>query len=268
MTDRKIPRLTAIGSGKGGTGKTLVATTLAWLLAHEGERVLLCDADLGLSNASVHLGLDAGGDFAGVLSGRARLSEAVVPVLGGCGRGGGFDLLAAPPGCGALANLDQSVAERLIAKLRDSRSYDRVLLDLSAGVDATTIGFAARADETVLVLTPDPAALTDAYAFVKLLLRLGAPNPLSLANMVANAAEGRRTHETLAKTCQAFLKSAPDYLGEVPRDLHVNSAIRQQRLLPMLFPQATASRALEMIARNLAARSPLGQTAHSALVAR
>jgi flagellar biosynthesis protein FlhG len=266
MTVRKIPKLTAIGSGKGGTGKTLVATALAWSLAHDGERVLLCDADLGLSNATVHLGLESGGDFSGVLSNRTALAQAVVPVLGGAGRRGGFDLLAAPSGSGAFANLDQSIAERLIAKLRDSKTYDRVLLDLSAGVDATTMGFAGRADETVLVLTPDPAALTDAYAFVKLLLRLGEARPMSLVNMATNDAEGRRTSEALANTCQAFLKTAPEYLGAVPRDAHVLSAIRQQRLLPALYPQAAASRALETIAHALRAREPLDAAAHAMIL--
>lgn len=260
MTHRNNPRLTALGSGKGGTGKTLVATALAWSLAHQGERVLLCDADLGLSNATVHLGLDSGGDFSGLLSNRTSLAQAVVGVLGGVARGG-FDVLAAPSGSGALANLDPSIAERLVAKLRDSRAYDRVLLDLSAGVDATTLGFAARADETVLVMTPDPAALTDAYAFAKLLLRLGAAKPLTLANMVANEAEGARTHEALAKTCRTFLKSTPDYLGWVPRDPHVLSAVRQQRLLPPLYPQAAASQALAAIARSLGAKGPRGQSA-------
>lgn len=262
------PKLTAIGSGKGGTGKTLIATVLATSLAREGERVLLCDADLGLSNASVHLGLQSGGNFAGLLAGRAQLSDSVVPVLGGAGFGGGFDLLAAPSGSGAFANLDQSVAEKLIAKLRDSRAYDRVLLDLSAGVDATTLGFAARADEVLLVLTPDPAALTDAYAFMKLLQRLGGARPLSVVNMVANDAEGRRTHETLAKTCSAFLKSTPDHLGSIPRDTHALAAVRQQRLLPNLFPQAAAARALEAIARNLGARGTTSAAVRSALTAR
>lgn len=262
------PKLTAIGSGKGGTGKTLVATVLATSLARDGERVLLCDADLGLSNASVHLGLQSGGNFAGLLSGRMPLHDAVVPVMSGAGCGGGFDLLAAPSGSGTFANLDPSVAEKLIAKLRDSRGYDRVLLDLSAGVDATTLGFAARSDDVLLVLTPDPAALTDAYAFVKLLQRLGGARPLSIVNMVANDAEGRRTHETLAKTCRAFLKTAPDHLGSIPRDTHALAAVRQQRLLPDLFPQAAAARALETIACNLGARGTASKATRGALIAR
>lgn len=251
MKDGKAPRLTAIASGKGGTGKTVVATTLAAALAHEGERVLLCDADLGLSNTSVHLGLDSGGDIAGLLSGRLALSQAVVSVSGGAAMRGGFDLLAAPAGSGALANLDPRIAEKLVAKLRDARTYDRILLDLSAGVDATTLGFAARADETLLVLTADPASLTDAYALVKLLLRMGGNLPSSLVNMAESEAEGRRTSDALAKTCRAFLKSAPAPIGVIPRDGHVATAIRQQRPLLATFPQSPAARAFEALARRL-----------------
>lgn len=251
-----LPKLTAIGSGKGGTGKTLVATALAQTLAQRGERVLLCDADLGLSNSTVHLGLDGGGDFSGFLSDRATLDQAVVPVLGGAGERGGFDLLAAAPGSGALANLDPAVADRMISKLRLACTYDRILLDLSAGVDSTTIGFATRADETLLVLTPDPAALTDAYAFVKLLLRQtaktgGRRKPLMLVNMVENETEARRTRDALAKTCNAFLKTAPDYAGHVPRDPQAQMAVRQQRPLVELYPDAPSSRAFRDIARKL-----------------
>jgi flagellar biosynthesis protein FlhG len=254
------PKLTAIGSGKGGTGKSLAATALASALSFCGERVLLCDADLGLSNASVHLGLESGGDLGGVLSGRLSLDQAVVPVLEGPGHRGGFDLIAAPAGSGAFANVDQSAAECLIAKLRAAKSYDRVLLDLSAGVDATTMGFAARADETILVLTADPASLTDAYAFVKLQMRLGGTLPLALVNMAETEGEARRTVDALTKTCLAFLKIAPEYLGAVRRDPHVVAAIRQQKPLVVLFPQSPASRGFEAIARRLRERVP-GDTA-------
>lgn len=245
------PKLTAIGSGKGGTGKTLIATALASSFAHRGERVLLCDCDLGLSNATVHLGLESGGDLAGLLSERVGLAAAVTPVMGGAGERGGFDLIAAPSGSGALANLDASVAERLVAKLRAAKNYDRVLLDLSAGVDATTMSFAARADETLLILTADPASLTDAYAFVKVLLRMGGLKPSVVVNMSDSDGEARRTNEALAKTCRAFLKMAPDYVGAVPRDPHAQGAVRLQRALVSLYPQAPSSRACETIARRL-----------------
>jgi len=246
-----LPKLLAIGSGKGGTGKTLVATALAAQLAQRGERVLLCDADLGLSNCTVHLGLETGGDLSGFLTDRVALDQAVVSVLGGINERGGFDLLAAPPGSGVLANIDRGVADRMISKLRLACSYDRILLDLSAGVDATTVGFAARADETLLVLTSDPAALTDAYAFVKLLLRHGGRKPMALVNMAENETEARRTREALAKTCNAFLKTAPDYVGFVPRDPQAQMAVRQQRSLVEIFPSAPSSRAFKDLARRL-----------------
>jgi flagellar biosynthesis protein FlhG len=258
-----LPKLTAIGSGKGGTGKTLSATALASALAYQGERVLLCDCDLGLSNTTVHLGLDSGGDLAGLLSGRAILHQAVARVMGGAGERGGFDLIAAPSGSGALANLDQSVAEQLIAKLRNARSYDRVLMDLSAGIDATTMGFAARADETILVLTADPAALTDAYAFVKVLLRLGGRKPCALVNMADSEAEARRTRDSLAKTCRAFLKTSIDYLGFIPRDHHASMAIRQQRPLVALYPQSPSARAFERLADRLCEPARHGSAAES-----
>ncbi len=143
----------AIGSGKGGTGKTLVAVSLAHALAQEGEKVLLCDADLGLSNTCVHLGLDHGGDLAGVIAGRCALADAVVPVFGGIKQRGGFDVLAAPAGSGALADIDEAQAHRLIETLRAAKHYDRIVLDLGAGVDAITMHFAAAADSALLVMT-------------------------------------------------------------------------------------------------------------------
>jgi flagellar biosynthesis protein FlhG len=244
------PHLLAIGSGKGGTGKTLIAVSLAHALAQEGERVLLCDADLGLSNTAVHLGLERGGDLAGVLSGKRALADAIVPAHGGSAARG-FDVLAAPAGSGALADIGEDQAKRLIDTLRAAKNYDRVLLDLGAGVDATTMHFAAAACDALLVLTPDPASLADAYAFAKLLRRRGAKLPFVVVNMAANDSEARRTSGALGMTCQAFLKQVPEYLGAIPRDARVLEAVRRQSLLLTLHPQAAASLAIAVVARRL-----------------
>ena len=254
MNALKDTRVTAIGSGKGGTGKTMLAANLACALAQAGERVLLCDADLGLANAAIHLGLEHGGDLRGVLSGSRPLGDAVVSVFGGARASGGFDLLAAPSGSGALANVSIDAVDRLTDILKDAAGYDRVLLDLGAGVDAATIRFAAAADEVMLALTPDPAALTDAYAFVKLVLRLGAPIPAFVVNMAAGEAEARQVADALIGTCRAFLKRTPEQLGVVPRDSRATESIRQQALLLKLYPQAPASRATALLARRLHAR--------------
>ncbi len=251
MTKSARPHLTAIGSGKGGTGKTFASVSLAQALSGLGERVLLCDADVGLANTTVQLGLDDGGDLAGVLA-TARLEpQSVRAVQGGARERCGFDLLAAPAGSGALADFAVDSAARLIAALRGARAYDRIVLDLAAGVDATTIGFAAAADECLLVMTPDPSALADAYAFFKLVLRRGGRSPASLVNMAAGEADARRVANSLARTAHAFLKETPRFLGAIPRDSRVLEAIRYQRQLLTLFPEAPASRALRGIAECL-----------------
>lgn len=250
------PRITAIGSGKGGTGKTLIAVSLAHALAHRGERILLCDADLGLSNAAVHLGLEDGGDFASVFSGDCAVEDAVVPVLGGIDKRGGFDLLSAPAGVGTFANATPDDAKRLMITLRATKNYDRILLDLGAGIDATTMAFASSADETLLIMTPDPASLTDAYAFAKLLFRATPSRmPLVLVNMAGTENEAHRTFDALATTARAFLKSEPEYLGGIPRDPKAGDAVRRQCHLLTLHPQAPSSCAIETIARKIQGRS-------------
>ncbi|HEY0107873.1 MAG TPA: P-loop NTPase [Rhizomicrobium sp.] len=254
-----MTRLTAIGSGKGGTGKTLIAVSLAHAFAHDGERVLLCDADLGLSNAGVHLGVSETGDLLGMLVGDKPLEKAVVRIESGRA---GFDLLAAPSGCGALANADDAQLARLIGALEAARHYDRVIIDLGAGVDNKVLDIAARADDVLLVVTPDPASLTDAYAFAKLLLRRTASRaPQILVNMALNATEGRRIADALMTSARSFLRSTPDYLGFIPCDPRVPDAVRRQSPLLTLFPQAPAATAIAGIARRLQSASPSPQTA-------
>lgn len=251
------PRVTAIGSGKGGTGKTVVSLSLARALALEGERILVCDADLGLSNTTVHLGLDSGGDLAGVLSGKKALKDSIAAVDGGIAKRGGFDLLSAPAGSGALANTQTATLERLVAVLRSARDYDRILLDLGAGVDETVLYFAARADEVLLVMTPDPSSLTDAYAFAKLLLRRGATQPSFVVNMALSDQEARRSADALMNSARAFLDSKPEYLGGIPRDPRVQDAVKRQGNVLSLYPQSHAAEAIIAVARKLHRRVPV-----------
>jgi flagellar biosynthesis protein FlhG len=250
-------RITAIGSGKGGTGKTFIATSLAYALAQAGERLLICDCDLGLSNAAIHLGLGSGGDLAGVIAGARRLDEAVVSVRGR------FDLLAAPAGSGALANLSEQSAAKLVTVLRAADAYDRIILDLGAGVDATVMYFASRADETLLVMTPDPASLTDAYAFTKLMLRRCARTPDVIVNLAESEAGARRTADSLIAASKNFLKVAPPYLGRVPRDARAADAVRRQQPLLSLYPESPAAKAIMALARSLRIRRSPAQTALS-----
>lgn len=255
QSDYGFAKLTAIGSGKGGTGKTFVSATLAHTLAQLGERVLLCDADLGLSNTALHLGLGNGGEIGGVMAGQMPLENAVIGVFGGVDARGGFDHLGGPAGSGALANASETGIAQLLTSLRFAAQYDRVLLDLGAGIDGAVMRFAVGSDENILVMTPDPAALTDAYAFSKVLAqRKAGAQPSILVNMAAGESEARRTAEALISVSRNFLKQAPDYLGFIPRDPHALTAVRRQTSLLSLYPQSPAARAIERIARKLSGR--------------
>jgi flagellar biosynthesis protein FlhG len=231
------PRVTAVGSGKGGTGKTFIALTLAQAFADLGERVLVCDADLGLSNTSVHLGLASCGDLPGYLAGRTPLKAATAAVeIQGHAK---FDLLAAPAGTGMLADADAATVERLSQLLRRAPYYERVIVDLGAGIGEAVLSLAADADDVLTVMTPDPAALTDAYAFVKLVTRrTGGRAPGFIVNQAANAAEAKRTADALTTSARSFLKCTPAYLGFVPSDMRVVEALRRQTSLWTACPQS------------------------------
>lgn len=248
------PRLTAIGSGKGGTGKTFIALSLAQAFADLGERVLVCDADLGLSNTSVHLGLAASGDLPGYLAGRVPLKAASVAVATpGHAK---FDLLAAPAGTGLLADADRVTVERLSHLLRRAPCYDRVMVDLGAGIGEAVTVLAANADDVVTVMTPDPTALTDAYAFIKLVLKqAGGRAPSVIVNMAANAAEAKRSAEALIHSARNFLQVTPAYLGFVPADMRVVEALRRQTSLWVACPQSPVLAAVTALTGLLGGRA-------------
>ncbi|MGA9865724.1 MAG: AAA family ATPase, partial [Acetobacteraceae bacterium] len=177
-------RLLAIASGKGGIGKTWFAITLAHALARAGRRVLLFDADLGLANVDIQLGLTPRHDISAVLAGHMSLADCVLPHAPG-----GFDILPGRSGSGALAALDPSALEACLAALRGATGrYDLVLLDLGAGVERLVRRMAAFADAVLVLATEEPTSLTDAYAVLKL---HAADRPDGDARVVVNQAASR-----------------------------------------------------------------------------
>ena len=246
------PLLTAIASGKGGTGKTFIASTLAQALANDGERVLLFDGDLGLGNVAVHLGIDHSDQFAAVLAGTVAVHEAAAPFCRRPNRTGKVDVLAGPSGAGVPTGVDAAMVMRTVAALRLSVGYDRVVLDLGAGVEDTVMRFATAADECLVVVTPDPAALTDAYAFIKLYIRrAGGRMPAFLVNEAANAREADDVSASLISFCENFLNIAPARAGFVRHDQKVRDAVRRQTPLLKVHPDCAAASDLIAIARDM-----------------
>ena len=243
-------RLIAIASGKGGVGKTWFAITLSHALARAGRRVLLFDADLGLANVDIQLGLTPSLDLGAVVAGRAALRDAVLRHPGG-----GFDILPGRSGSGVLSGLDPALLDHVLEALRAAAaSYDVVVLDLGAGLDRAVRQMAAFADMLLVLVTEEPTSLTDAYAVLKL---YGADRPGGDARVVVNQAgtptAGNRTHATLARACTTFLGRAPPLLGVVRRDDRVREAIRRQALLLARHPNAPAAADVEAVADGLLA---------------
>lgn len=249
---RPAGRIIAVASGKGGVGKTFIAASLAHAFARRGERVLLFDGDLGMANIDVQLGLTPAADLGAVMAGELALMDAVAPALGGMGRGG-FDVIAGRSGSGVLAGASMEEMARLAAGLATvSLSYDRVIVDLAAGADPALMRLAVAADEVLVVLMDEPTAMTDAYAFVKMLrLRNENAAPVIAVNMSESPASAKAAYNGFAKTCGNFLDYRPLLAGVVRRDARVKAAIRAQKPFLSLSPDSQAGADIERLAASL-----------------
>jgi flagellar biosynthesis protein FlhG len=240
----------AVASGKGGVGKTWLSVTLAQALARNGKRVLLFDGDLGLANVDIQLGLQPDNDLAGVLDGAYALKDAAISHPSG-----GFDVIAGRSGTGSLATIPAGRLQQLMDDLVAlAPAYDRVILDLGAGLDRTVRQLAAMARTSLVVATDEPTSLTDAYAFIKLAHMQNPTADLRIVvNMAASPAEGERTYATLLKACESFLKISPRLAGVIRRDGKVKDAIRHQTPILTRHPNCPAAEDIEALVNRLGA---------------
>lgn len=239
--------LIAMASGKGGVGKTCLAIGLAQALAEAGQRALLVDADLGLANVDVQLGLDPLRDLGDVLAGRCAMANAVLR------HAGGFDVLPGRSGSAALAALDGAALSGFAAQLR-GLGADAVVLDLGAGIGPAQRGLAALADLLIVVATEEPTSLTDAYAVLKLHRR---DAPCGRAALLVNmAVQPARVHAALDAACRGFLGRGLPLLGAIRRDPRVPAAIRAQMPLLTRHPNTPAAEDLRVLVTALHALLP------------
>lgn len=252
----------AVASGKGGVGKTFMSITLASAFAQQGQRTLLVDGDLGLANVDVQLGIAPETDLAAVIAGWVELEDAVTEVDGGAANGG-FDVLPGRSGSGALAELSSEEVSRLAAGLSTlSLQYDKIVLDLGAGIEANCMRLARAADKALLVITDDPSSMTDGYAFIKVLRGYAPDVEQHIAiNQAANRATGQQTYDAISMACRRFLNFRPALAGIVHRDEKVREAVRSQRTLISTDPTAQPIQDAIAIAQSFIGRSG-GQSLH------
>jgi len=244
VTRRARCRTIAVAGGKGGVGKSTVAVNLSMALAIDGRRVVLLDADLGLANVDVMLGLTPTRHIGHLLDGSCHLQELMMDAPHG--------LKVVPAGSGTrhLAQLGND-GHAAVIRAFDTLDTppDVLVVDTPAGVSDNVAMFTSAADEVVLVVCDEPASLTDAYALIKVLSReFGVRRFRMVANMVRNAGEAKQLHAKLARVSDRFLDVVIDFAGMVPHDEYLRRAIRRQTAVVDAWPSSRSAMAFKQLA--------------------
>lgn len=243
----------AVTSGKGGVGKTLVAANLSIALAARGYRAVLFDMDMGLANADIVLGVDAGGTWSDVLSGRRTVDQVIIQAPGNVA------FMPGASGVARLANLSEFERHQVMAAIQHiEHRYDVVVLDCGAGISQNVVSFASQADTILVAATPEPTAVTDAYAMIKAFVqdrhwfRDPPPSIGVIVNLADSRREGRDTFERLAGVAARFLHLPLTDYGYILRDDHVPAAVRQRCPVILCYPRCSASTCVMACAQRLA----------------
>lgn len=240
-------RVLAVTSGKGGVGKTNISVNLATAFARGGKQVLLMDADLGLANIDILLGLQPKFDLRHVISGEKTLAEIIVegPV--------GVKVIPASSGIEHMADLSPAEHAGLVRAFSDlPLAADIMIVDTAAGIADSVMTFCKACQEVLVIVCDEPASITDAYALIKLLSKHhGSKRVQIIANMVRSEAHGEELYNKIRRVTDKFLDVQVDYLGAVPLDEFVRKAVQQQKPVLSSYPRSPASVAITKIANKI-----------------
>jgi flagellar biosynthesis protein FlhG len=242
----KKTRTIAVTSGKGGVGKTSIAVGLAIALARRGSSVTVLDADLGLANINVILGIIPKFNLYHVIKGKKKLKDILIEVPEG------IKIIAGASGFHQLANLDNRQREEFISALGELENDDFLVVDTGAGVSQNVISFVVAADEVVVVTTPEPTAITDAYGIIKSIASQTPDKVIKLiVNRVQSVSEGRRVAQRVINIAGQFLNIKVEDLGFVFDDGMVPKSVRNQKPFIVTYPKSKASGCIMSIADRL-----------------
>jgi len=243
-TDKKAKKTKtiAITSGKGGVGKTSVAVSLSIAIAGNGSTVTLLDADLGLANINVILGIIPKYNLYHVIKGKKKLKDIVITVPEG------IKIIAGASGFHQLANLDPKQRSTFIESVAELDSDDFMIIDTGAGVSQNVLSFVISADEVIVITTPEPTAITDAYGIIKS-IAAQAPDKIIkiIVNRVQSVAEGKRVAQRIINIAGQFLNIKVENLGFIFDDIYVPKSVRNQKPFFVSYPKSKASACISII---------------------
>lgn len=240
-------RVVAVTSGKGGVGKTNLSVNLSYALMALGQEVMLLDADLGLANVDVMLGTMPQQHLGHALAGTADILDIIYDGPGN------LKLIAGGSGVGELADLPEADLQRFIMSLRKLESKaDYLIVDTGAGLGRSVRNFVLAADIVLVVTTPEPTAMTDAYALIKSVVQKNPAADIKLiVNQVESKAEADEAAARLSAAMLRFLGASTEYLGAIPADREVPRCVRNQKPFFLAAPGSQASLAVQAIAGRL-----------------
>jgi flagellar biosynthesis protein FlhG len=247
VTERRVVKTIAIASGKGGVGKTNITANLAIGLSRLNKKVLIFDADLGLSNIDVVLNLVTKYNIKHLFGGEKKLKDLIVDGPHG------IKVLPASSGIQELTSLDEFQRLRLIEEFESyDENVDYLLIDTSSGISSNVAFFCMAAQDIIVVTSAEPTALTDAYALIKVLFtKYQEKNFKVLVNDVKNEKEATEVFKRLSTAAGRFLSISLDYIGYIPHDNFLPKAVRQQKALIDIYPDCEASKSLLKISEKL-----------------
>jgi flagellar biosynthesis protein FlhG len=247
MINPRPVRAIAVTGGKGGVGKTNVSVNLGVAAAELGQKVMLLDADLGLANIDVVLGLHPKYDLSHVMRGECALDEVLVEGPAG------LKVIPGASGVQALADLSAAEHTGLIRAFSElAGDTELLIVDTAAGISETVLSFSRASHEIVVVVCDEPASITDAYAIIKLLNRdYGHQRFRILANMVRTAQEGRELFNKMCRVTDRYLDVTLGFMGAVPYDDSLRKAVRAQRPVVQAFPRSRVAQVFRNLAKKI-----------------
>jgi flagellar biosynthesis protein FlhG len=239
----KRSRTIAITSGKGGVGKTSLAVGIAIALAKNGSSVTLLDADLGLANINVILGIIPKYNLYHVIKGKKKLKDIVIEVPEG------IKIIAGASGFHQLANLDIKQRNDFIEAVAELDEDDYMIIDTGAGISQNVLSFVNASDEVIVVTTPEPTAITDAYGIIKSIASQSPEKPVKLiVNRVQSVSEGKRVAQRVINIAGQFLNIKVENMGFIFDDIYVPKSVRNQKPFVVTYPKSKASICVTIIA--------------------